>query len=200
MRLSKPCRLALVFVALAAAGCGAPPVMTAAELNASYDAALDRTASMAVELPGGDSQARAALGRIQTLFTDPSPETVRAQVPAVYATAAYFNDNLTAIEGSEAIAEYLAHTVANIDGMGLEVLEVTNQGIDYFARWRMTVRSARLNDGEPMVSYGVTQFRFDASGAVLVHRDFWDAGTGLYEHLPGLRGLLRRVRAAVLPD
>jgi hypothetical protein len=47
-----------------------------------------------------------------------------------------------------------------------------------------------------VASYGVTQFRFDADGRVLIHKDFWDAGTALWEQLPGLGGIVRRVRGA----
>ena len=59
--------------------------MTAEELNASYDAALTRTASSAAELPGGVEGPRAALDAIEQLFAERSPEAVRRKVPAVYA-------------------------------------------------------------------------------------------------------------------
>jgi hypothetical protein len=58
----------------------------------------------------------------------------------------------------------------------------------------MLIVSPGLNDGAPLVSYGVSQFRFDQEGKVLLHRDFWDAGTGLYEYLPGIGGLVARAR------
>jgi len=32
---------------------------------------------------------------------------------------------------------------------------------------------------------------------VLLHRDFWDASTGLYEYLPWVGALLERLRAAL---
>jgi hypothetical protein len=70
-------------------------------------------------------------------------------------------------------------------------------GIDWYVRWRMTVAVDGLNGGAPVVTYGVTQFRFDADGRVLLHKDFWDAGTGLYEHLPVLGGIVARVRGAI---
>jgi hypothetical protein len=48
-----------------------------------------------------------------------------------------------------------------------------------------------------VVTYGVTQFRFDAAGRVLIHKDFWDSGTGLHEQLPGVGGIVRRVRGVI---
>ena len=191
---------AALMVVLILTGCGAAGVQTAEELNASYDAALARTAAAAVELPGGDEGPRATLAAIEQMLADPAPETVRARVRAVYAPDAYLNDNLAAVEGGDTIADYFVHAVGNVQAFGLEVLDLSHRGSDYFVRWRMTITSTRLHDGAPMISYGVTHFRFDASGRVLLHKDFWDAGTGLYEYIPGVRGLIRRVRAAALPE
>jgi hypothetical protein len=60
----------------------------------------------------------------------------------------------------------------------------------------MRVEHDALAGGKPVLSYGVTQFRFDKEGRVLLHKDFWDSGTGLYEQLPVLGGILGRIRAA----
>jgi hypothetical protein len=191
---------AALAAALALAACSGPKVLSPDAMNASYDAALARSSALAVELPGGDDGARQALAGVEDLFTDMQPEAVRGKVAALYAEGAYFNDNLAVMEGAAAIADHLAHTAGNIQGIGLDVLEISHSGVDYFARWRMTVTARRLNQGKPMVSYGVTHFRFDADGRVLLHKDFWDAGTGLYEFIPGLRGLLQRVRAGAQPQ
>jgi len=42
-----------------------------------------------------------------------------------------------------------------------------------------------------------TLYRFDAQGRVLIHKDFWDSGSGFYEQLPGLGRVVGRVRATV---
>jgi hypothetical protein len=177
------------------AGCGAP-AMTAGQMNASYEAALERTAGLAAELPGGVPGARRALARAEGFFADMNPAAVRAGVAATYAPQAYLNDNLTVVEGAGEIGEYFARTAAKVRALRVEFLDVTQDGSNYFVRWRMTVESERLNGGAPMVSYGMSHFRFDGDGRILMHKDFWDAGTGLYEFVPGLGGLLRRVRAA----
>lgn len=178
-------------LALALAGCARPPVMDADAMNASYERALARTAAAAVELPGGEAGEQQALSRVTGYFSSLGDGS--ADLP--YAQDGYLNDNLVAIEGASAIAAYFERTAASVDALGVDFLDVTHRGPDYFVRWRMTVESPRLNDGAPMVSYGMTHFRFNAAGEVLLHKDFWDAGTGLYEYVPGLGALLRRIRA-----
>ena len=165
-------------------------------MNASYERALERTAAVAVELPGGDEGARQALSGAEDLFTDMTGPTIRAKAAAVYAPDAYLNDNLAVVAGATAIGEYFARTAGRVRALRVAFLGVTHAGPDYFARWRMTVESPGLNGGAPMVSYGMTHFRFDAQGRILVHKDFWDAGTGLYEYVPVLRAVVRKVRAS----
>ncbi len=69
----------------------------------------------------------------------------------------------------------------------------------------MRVEAKALSDGEPVLSYGTTQFRFDREGRVIIHRDFWDSATGIYEHLPYLGPIIKYVHrklggdAALIP-
>ncbi len=187
---------ALLVPCLAAvlAGCGGGRAMTAAAMNASYEQALEHTFAGAAELSAAGE--REALGRLEGFFTDLHAEALRERASATYAPEAYLNDTLAVVEGAEAIGEYFARTAGRVRALRVEFLNSAREGPDYFLRWRMTVESERLNGGEPMVSYGMTHFRFDSRGRVLLHKDFWDAGTGLYEYLPGLSTLVRSVRAA----
>jgi hypothetical protein len=174
---------------LAACAAPAPPV---AELNAGYELAADFEAGGAAE--------QAALDRVQDYFTRLDPAAVRAKTAAVYAPQAYLNDTLATVQGAEAIEAYFAGTTTRARLLDVRFLDRARAGTDYYVRWQMTVEADGLNGGKPVVTYGVTQFRFDAEGRVLIHKDFWDAGTGLYEQLPGLGGLVRRVRGSAHPD
>lgn len=185
---------AAVIVAAVLAGCGAAPT-SLTELNTSYELALERTAPLAVTL---DSEAeRLAFDRLQQYFTAMSAESVRDLTATVYAPGAYLNDTLVGIDGNERIQAYFAHTMENADQLKVEFLDRAPTGADWFARWRMTVVASGLDAGRPVVTYGVSQLRFDAEGRVLLHKDFWDSGTGLYEQLPVVGWIVSRVRAVI---
>jgi len=189
--------LSLLLLGSLLAGCGQVAPQSAAELNRSYLLALEQPA--ADFSPGGSSE-QAALARLADYFASMTAESVAAQTASVYAPAGYLNDNLAAVSGAAAIEAYFSHAVAQVSALEVEFLDVARSGPDYFIRWEMRITAPRLNDGAAMVSYGVSHFRFDAEGRVLVHKDFWDAGTGLYEYLPGVGGLVRRIRGAAGPD
>lgn len=175
--------------------CGRAPVPLQ-ELNASYERALERSAPLAVaHEPGSDVQ-QAAFDRLQAYFTNMTAASVREQTTQVYAPDAYLNDTLVGIDGVARIEAYFGHTMQDTRVLNVRFIDRAQAGIDYFVRWEMTVEHGSLAGGEPILSYGVTQFRFDKEGRVLLHKDFWDAGTGLYEQLPVLGRVVRRVRAA----
>ncbi|MDP2324185.1 MAG: nuclear transport factor 2 family protein [Gammaproteobacteria bacterium] len=181
-------------LALLASGCGAPPTPLSG-LNASYESALSRTAPLAVTLDSESGQR--AFENLQRYFDGMTLASVREQTVRVYAPESYLNDTLVGIDGVDSIEAYFLYTVKNAELLTVEFLDRAPVGTDWYVRWRMTVAVDGLNGGKPVVSYGVTQFRFDADGRVLLHKDFWDAGTGLYEQLPVLGALVGRVRAAV---
>lgn len=194
---------------LSTTGCGAV-VQSTAELDASYEQALADTAALAVRLPDvrsleGDAGASppgptlaGSLARLQALFDAmDGGGDVAALTATVYAEDAYLNDNLLALRGNEAIGRYFADTAGRLDAIGIRMLETGNTGgPDYFVRWEMTVEAPRLNGGQPVSSYGMSHFRFGQDGRVILHKDFWDSGTGLYEHLPVVGRLVRRLRSA----
>jgi predicted SnoaL-like aldol condensation-catalyzing enzyme len=178
--------------------CGAKPATHADQMNQSYERALARTAAAAVAYPGVD--ARTSLVRAEDFFDDMNAATVREKAVATYAPGAYLNDNFAVVEGAEAIGDYFLRSVQRTNSLDVEFLDVATHGIDFFVRWRMTVVSDRINDGAPLVSYGMTHFRLDDSGRVLLHKDFWDAGTGFYEYLPVFGPVLRRLRGLTEGD
>lgn len=189
-------RLVVTLLVTGLAGCGQLPRQTPAELNESYLRALERTAPLMHAFETGSPGERAALERLAGYFGQLDEEVVRQGTGALYAPQAYLNDNLAAVEGVEAIEAYFLHAAGAVEAMSVEFIDVARSDAEYYIRWRMVITARGLNRGEPVTSLGVTHFRFDDQGRVLLHKDFWDAGTGLYEFLPGAGGLVRRLRGA----
>jgi steroid delta-isomerase len=194
------CLRAVVLVAMVSSftGCGSSPAPSASDLNAAYELALEETAAPTAHIYTEGSQTEEmALARLEAYFATMTVATVAEQTADVYAPEAWLYDNLAAIKGVDEIRRYFANAAGDVDKLSVEFLQTARSNEDYFVRWRMLISSARLAGGEPLISYGVSQFRFDDQGRVLLHRDFWDAGTGLYEYLPVLGALVTRVRGGL---
>lgn len=192
--LSRQGRLGPLLVVVMCAGCSGAPVATPEALNESYQIALDLTKPRMGRFGSGSVREREVLDSLANYFASMTPESVASRTRVVYAENAYLNDNLAFVEGAEAIEAYFGTATQRADQIGIEFLDIGRASGDYYIRWRMSITSERLNGGSPMVSLGVSHFRFDEAGRVLIHKDFWDAGTGLYEYLPGIGGLVRGLR------
>ncbi len=174
--------------------CGPGPRSSPQALNESYELALVRSEKIANRFGSGSVREREMLERLSSYFEDMTPASVAEQTLAVYAEDAYLNDNIVFLEGADAIEKYFSLGAEKVDRLRVEFLDVGRSGIDYYIRWRMTMLSDQLNNGQALVSYGVSHFRFAADGRVLLHKDFWDAGTSVYEYLPFVGGIVRELR------
>ncbi len=175
------------------AGCAGPGV-SSAELIASYEQALAATEGRAVGNLEQDPERLAAwMNRAETYFSDITQTSVRELTRETYAPDGYLNDTLKVITGVEAIEEYFYATAGNTDAVRVEFLSYAATDKDVYVRWRMTIEAPRLSDA-PLVSYGMSQFRFDEQGRLLIHKDFWDSGGNFFEHLPFVGRAIRSIR------
>jgi len=62
--------------------------------------------------------------------------------------------------------------------------------------WEFTFRVKKLGTDQAMMMRGVSHLRFDATGKVGYHRDYWDTAEELYMKLPVLGSLMRGLRKA----
>jgi hypothetical protein len=167
------------------------------EMSRTYIQALESTEGVAVHLD--EPVRKEALARIYALFSNMSVEKVRALTGSVYAPGAYLNDSLKVVVGAGEIESYLATSVAGAREVHFDFSDVavSIESPDYYLRWQMTLEKRALNRGIPIRIPGVTHFRFDARGRVLVQRDFWNTGSGFYERLPVLGWVIRWVRGRI---
>jgi len=161
----------------------------------SYDEAIAKTQASSTRLE--PDAAENTFARMAELFHDMSPEKVRALVPSIYASDAYMNDSLKVIVGAKTIEDYLAKGAKDSRRLSFDFADVvaSTEGPDYYIRWDMTLDRKGVNGGEPLRVAGASHIRFDASGRVILHRDFWDTGSGFYERLPLVGWLIGKVRA-----
>ncbi len=144
----------------------------------------------------GSAEAEAALGRWKNLLADLTYDALRGQVLAVYADSLYFNDTLKTLRTGAAVEDHLLSTGKLLDSGSVEYRTEFRDSLgDYYVRWEMRYAGPKLNGGEPIVTVGMSQLRFDEDGKVIFHQDYWDSTSGVFEHLPVVGGPLRWLRA-----
>lgn len=178
-------------VAVLLGGCAAGPT----DFTRDYHKAL-------VERPGvalGDRQnAERAVARFAALYGNLSEQNVVANVRNAYAPDAWFNDTIATEVGIDAIEKYLLKTARGAEKVEAKITDVAVSGADVYARWTMEIRAKNLAGGQPVITEGLSQLRFDDQGRIVLHQDFWNPSAGIYQHLPLLGPAIRFVNGLII--
>lgn len=122
-----------------------------------------------------------------------TPDTV-AQLRGLFAAHVRFKDPFNDVRGADRMIAVLRQMFEDATEIRFEVGEQAFHAKLCFLRWRFCFRPRRFARAEPWPIEGVSVVRFDDDGKVVEHIDDWDAAEQIYERLPVLGLILRRVR------
>lgn len=123
-----------------------------------------------------------------------SEEFVEKEIANVYAENAYLNDTLKTLPNREQIRKHFVKTSQTMTTYSLEIEDIAKSEQGYYIRWTMKFSAPKLASGKEIVSIGMSHVVFNNEGKVLLHQDFWDSTTGMFEHIPVLGGGIRLVK------
>ncbi|MGQ7249071.1 nuclear transport factor 2 family protein [Halomonas sp. V046] len=126
-------------------------------------------------------------------------KTCTEKLYELYTDDIAFTDPVHHVEGVEALLTYFNELYNNVDSCQFEFPHAQRQGSTAFAVWTMTLRHPRLDRGAPIRVDGCSHLIFSETqpDKVCVHRDYFDAGAMLYERLPLLGTVIRRIKRHV---
>ncbi len=156
-------------------------------------AALHKSPS---HLVSGSPDEAQALARFQRFFSDFSPNKIQQLLNDTYSEDVWFNDTLKTVEGREPLRGYLQHGADAVESCVVEIKETLNNNRgDYFVRWVMTIRFKRFKKGQDTQTIGMSHLRFNSAGLVCFHQDYWDSTAGIFEHVPVLGWMIRKIKS-----
>ena len=117
-----------------------------------------------------------------------------ASIERLYSEDIEFNDPFHQVFGLTALKGYFEELYENVDSVSFEFGQCINQEQQYFIEWEMTLCHPKLNKGNAIQVPGATLFKVDNNEKVIFHRDYFDAGVMLYEHIPLLGRLIKWVK------
>ena len=124
-----------------------------------------------------------------------APGTLPSLLSTIYAADAQFKDPFNDVRGIDAIAAIFRHMFEQVDAPRFVVGTRVLQGENAFLVWEFTFRMKRFSSALQCIR-GATHLHFDAAGAVVLHRDYWDAAEELYEKLPVIGAVMRWLKRA----
>lgn len=117
------------------------------------------------------------------------------RVAELYSDDILFRDPLHEVRGLRDLRAYYEQLYANVselrfDFHGYDQTAGQVAAGEGYLRWTMHYRHPRLEGGRPLQLEGCSHLRWRDS-KVYHHRDYFDAGELLYEHLPLFGALIR---------
>lgn len=161
----------------------------------SYLETLLELEAEGLALERGSEPERRAVERFQALLGDFKAADFRERIGEVYAADVFFNDTLKTVRGVAELERYLGRSGDALESGTVEFLDLAVADGNYYFRWRMSLRFAKFSRGETHESNGMSHIRFDRDGRVVLHQDFWDSSSGLFEHVPVLGWMLRGAKS-----
>ena len=112
-----------------------------------------------------------------------------ARLGELYSDDVLFRDPLHEVRGLPALQRYFAEMYANVGRLDFDFhgFDQVYDGEGYL-RWTMHFRHPRLRGGAPISVDGCSHLLW--WDKVYQHRDYFDAGAMLYEHLPLMGGVI----------
>lgn len=116
-----------------------------------------------------------------------------AQIDQIYAAQSTFVDPFNDVRERQRIQAVYQHMFKSLEQPRFNIIRkiVSNNQACMVWRFTFTLRK-RLFDIE-----GSTVFELNDQGLIVLHRDYWDTSRELYEHIPVLGLLFKRLRLAL---
>lgn len=131
---------------------------------------------------------------LQAMYSEFNKESID-QADSIYHAEISFRDPILQVNGLDDLKRYFNHGIANASAchFAFEAQVITQQTA--FLTWQMRLQHEKLAGGLEIVVPGCTHLEFaDDENKVRHHVDYYDVGAMVYEHVPVIGFLIRKVR------
>ena len=139
-----------------------------------------------------------------------SPEELKARIEKVYNELnantlgvldnfydanVEFHDPIGTVNGLKNIKAYYGNMYKNVKSISFQFHDFIIQDQNVVATWTMTYSVDSLNSGAPIKVEGNSFIKFGgAENKAIYHRDYFDVGSMVYEHIPFLGYFVRKIK------
>lgn len=135
-------------------------------------------------------QSKKIIERFQQLYSSLNRDTLNSKLLAdVYDVDITFEDCFHKIKGIEALSVYFDGLYENVSFIHFEFKDQWVNDESAMLTWLMSYQHPKLNGGDLIEVEGASQLNFKG-GKIIRHRDYFDGGALLYEHIPFLKRVI----------
>ena len=130
--------------------------------------------------------------KIVRVFNGLGPDTMPL-LHEFYAPDVVFEDPLGRIHGRDNLHAYYENMYKTVQEIRFDFSSSVVQDDTHVVVWTMRLKARGLNRGQEVVLDGNSVLRFGADDKVIFHRDYFDMGAFVYQHVPVLLWLVAKV-------
>ena len=133
--------------------------------------------------------------RVIKFFNSANFSNMKSLCEKFYHPNLIFEDPLGTLEGRNEMIKYYLNLYQNVVDIRFDFKDSTSNGNIYMLSWVMYLKTKKLKSGEEIKLEGVSHLKFDPkTGLVIYHRDYFDMGAFIYEHIPVVGSLIRYIK------
>ena len=135
----------------------------------------------------------AVVDRFKSLYHSLNAENCQSGIiEEVYDTSLVFEDSFHKIKGVKNFSDYCASLYQNLLSCEFTFHDQWVKDNDAMLNWTMKYAHPRFNKGKIISIEGASLIRFNDK--VYFHRDYFDGGELLYEHIPVMGRMIKTVK------
>ena len=131
--------------------------------------------------------------RIKNVFNTLRADNIQI-LDNFYARKTKFIDPLGSHHGIDSVKNYYKNLYTNVKDIHFKFNDIVSSGNTHVLIWTMVLTAEGLNGGRPISLEGNSYIKFDESDLVIYHRDYFDMGEFIYEHVPVLGWTIKQVK------
>ncbi len=114
-----------------------------------------------------------------------------------YASDILFIDPFKKVKGLDNLEHYFSELYGNVKSINFDFSETISQGNNHAIIWQMHVSHEKINRGLPYSITGSTHLKTNSQNQIIYHRDYFDAGSMIYEKLPLIGLIIRWIKKKI---
>jgi hypothetical protein len=125
-----------------------------------------------------------------------SSSNVNEVLKQTYTHDIKFIDPVKNINGLDDLTSYFLSLYKSVEHCHFTITNYISHGDNHSIEWEMKLKHKRLAKNKEINLHGASFLRFQ-DNKVCYHRDYYDLGAMIYERIPILGAVIRKVRNAV---
>ena len=111
-----------------------------------------------------------------------------------YASDTKFIDPVGKHEGIKSVKYYYKNLYTNVKSIDFKFNDMVSSGNTHVLVWTMILEADSLNGGKAISLEGTSHIKFNEKNLVSYHRDYFDMGEFIYEHIPVLGWTVKKIK------